>query len=441
MELRSLRSALIMVILLILISVPTSAIKFTVETGDSFGTSLVSGEYMLEDSASLDSDITIDDGVVSRVSSARGSGKNTISEGVSGGGNSVKNTITSDGSFSSTSTDLAAGVGAISNYQTSLDGSGGSIQTTSSGRENQMTVAGGFSGTGNMDVSLASVAAQEALTTGTASALGTPCFSDELVQGIRGQDMAVSVYGLYSVGDHSLGGFGVVAQNAKSGGSGGKTPPSPINYKLSGGMWLNRNPILLSINPEDLPNLPADSITNGQSTADVVRAQVSAAEDTWDSVVPKTLFSKGTIEGNTFNRDLAKWGQRDGNNVQMWTNGFEDGSSTLAMTVTWSTRAKTVSGADGNSYSEIVESDCWYNNDYTWRIGTDGSQDPKSVDIRTIALHELGHTLGLADLYPTDKNYRPGVWEAQTMWGYNDGTADWILNEGDIAGIHKLYGS
>ncbi|WP_369424877.1 matrixin family metalloprotease, partial [Methanothrix sp.] len=57
-----------------------------------------------------------------------------------------------------------------------------------------------------------------------------------------------------------------------------------------------------------------------------------------------------------------------------------------------------------------------------------------SFDIRTIALHELGHTLGLADLYDISNT-------DQIMYGYNDGTSRWTLGSGDIAGIRKLYGA
>jgi hypothetical protein len=121
----------------------------------------------------------------------------------------------------------------------------------------------------------------------------------------------------------------------------------------------------------------------------------------------------------------------DGKNVHLWTSDARLSDNTIAMTGTW---ANTLTGV-------AVESDCWYNNRFTWRIDDDGlyGSGDGTVDIRTIAQHELGHTLGLADLYPEDNNYRPS-WEAQTMWGYNDGTADWTLNSGDIAGVQKLYG-
>jgi hypothetical protein len=138
----------------------------------------------------------------------------------------------------------------------------------------------------------------------------------------------------------------------------------------------------------------------------------------------------------TYNQDISKWGVSDGKNVHLWSNGFEAGSDTLAMTITWYSRAKFLLSADGRRYSEAVESDCWYNDQFTWRVDSKADvgtgADSGSFDIQTIALHELGHTLGLDDLYE-DAN------SGQTMHGYNDGTSDWTLANGDKAGIKKLY--
>ena len=419
----NLKSLVTLSIILAFVSIPACAIKFTAGSGGGSGLASVSGEYVLQDSVSLDSDITLGKGTVSRESSASGTGNNQISESASGEGKSIKNTIISDGAFSSSNSDFASGEGAASNYKASLAGDSGSISTVSSGKDNEMTVAGGFSGEGNMDVSLNSLAAQEALTTGTASAAGTPIFSDELVQGIRGKDLSVSVQGLYLAGEKGLGEFGLVAQNAKGVGA-AKPTPTPVDYKLTGWMWQNRNPILLSTNlvsPNIVSNLGGKTVSE----------EISGAQGTWNGVTSKVLFS--LLGTGTSDNDLLHWDTSDGKNVHQWSK-FEPTSNTIAMTVTWYTRTKNVLGADGKRYSEAMESDCWYNNNFYWRIDTDGEGKESSFDIRTIATHELGHTLGLADLYE-DK------YKDQTMYGYNDGTADWELASGDIAGVQKLYGA
>ena len=418
------RSILILTIMLVLIAAPACAIKVTVGTRDSSGAASASGEYRLQNPPSW---IQISLWVKARfpgylrlVERAR----TRLTRRISGTGSSITNTITSDGSFRSTSSDFASGAGAISSSQTSLAGSSGSIGTTSTGKENQMAVAGGFSGQGNMDVSLSSLAAQEALTTGTASAVGTPIFSDELVQGIRGQDLTVSVQGLYLAGEQGLGEFGMVTRNANGGAARKSQKSTEPTYKLAGWKWPNVN-----TDPNIPILLPTDALPTGFSS-DSVYGQISSAQGTWDSSSGKALFSPlVTTTGGTLNN------QMDGKNVHLWTNGLS--GSTIAMTTTWYTRAKTIPGADGKLYSQAVESDCRYNNNLNWRIETvEGAGSGISIfDIRTIALHELGHTLGLADLY-SDSN------KDQIEYGYNDGTAKWTLNPtGDVIGLQKLYGA
>jgi predicted Zn-dependent protease len=69
-----------------------------------------------------------------------------------------------------------------------------------------------------------------------------------------------------------------------------------------------------------------------------------------------------------------------------------------------------------------------------WRAATAESTATGSIfDIRTIATHEVGHTLGLADLYGSED-------KSKTMYGYNSGQADWSLGNADLLGLWKLYG-
>jgi len=252
------------------------------------------------------------------------------------------------------------------------------------------------------------MASQEALTTGKASALGNPIFSDEMMQGIRGKDMAVSIQGLYLAGSQGLGEFGLVAQNAKTIAA-AKPQPTSGAYKLTGYKW-----------PGDDPNieilLSKDYLPTGFIQTDVAM-QISAAQGEWEKYSKNLFSSLGETTGGT------SMDTRDYKNVHLWTNtGLASG--TIAMTGTWYNRIT----------KQALESDCWYNNNLEWRISEHGDDSEYHVfDIRTIALHELGHTLGLADLY--QDRYKD-----QTMYGYNDGTADWTLASGDKAGVQTLYG-
>jgi len=82
------------------------------------------------------------------------------------------------------------------------------------------------------------------------------------------------------------------------------------------------------------------------------------------------------------------------------------------------------------STGEMVESDIDINTSYSWQ--TDGSQS--ALDVQNILTHELGHTLGLSDLYgDADKE--------KTMYGYaTEGeTKKRTLHQDDIDGIRYLY--
>jgi hypothetical protein len=83
-------------------------------------------------------------------------------------------------------------------------------------------------------------------------------------------------------------------------------------------------------------------------------------------------------------------------------------------------------------YREIVEFDILFNTAYAWG---DADIDSGSMDVQNIATHELGHGLGLGDLYETT------AWQ-ETMYGYSDygETMKRDLYLGDIAGIQSLYG-
>lgn len=79
---------------------------------------------------------------------------------------------------------------------------------------------------------------------------------------------------------------------------------------------------------------------------------------------------------------------------------------------------------------QLVEWDQIYNTAYSW---SDSGEDGK-MDFENIATHELGHSVGMGDLYTSGCNQ-------ETMYGYADygQTNKRDLNTGDIAGINLLY--
>jgi hypothetical protein len=137
--------------------------------------------------------------------------------------------------------------------------------------------------------------------------------------------------------------------------------------------------------------------------------------ETW--VSDPQSFIEYTFSGYTGEKEAY-----DGRNVVSWD--YLDGpGGTLAYCVTW--------------YSiitlEIEEFDITFDEFETW---SDSGEEDK-FDIRQLGTHEIGHSLGLNDLYdPQDRD--------ETMYGSEDGlpgqTYKRTLYVGDVAGLRFIYG-
>jgi len=94
----------------------------------------------------------------------------------------------------------------------------------------------------------------------------------------------------------------------------------------------------------------------------------------------------------------------------------------IAVTSVWFTRVG----------KRIVEFDQLYNTRFTWG---DATVNPAVMDLQNIATHELGHGVGLADIYST-------TCSAVTMYGYStEGeTQKRTLEQPDITGLQRMYG-
>ena len=102
------------------------------------------------------------------------------------------------------------------------------------------------------------------------------------------------------------------------------------------------------------------------------------------------------------------------------------GAGTIAVTIFWGR----FSGPVLNR--EIIAWDQIYNTDFSWT--TDATLEPSKMDFWNIATHELGHAMGLADIYDSSCS-------AVTMFGYGtEGeTQKRDLTPADITGINLLY--
>lgn len=164
---------------------------------------------------------------------------------------------------------------------------------------------------------------------------------------------------------------------------------------------------------------PAGSGLNDE----IVESVMSAGALEWDDYTSTPLFGNFIVTPN-LSWDGDPGDGPDGYNELL----FEDypDSGVIAVTVVWGY----FSGPP--SIRNIFEFDILFNTYYTWG---DASGDSSVMDLQNIATHEIGHGLGLADIYES------GCSDV-TMYGYSDygEIQKRDLEQPDIAGLQKLYG-
>ncbi len=156
--------------------------------------------------------------------------------------------------------------------------------------------------------------------------------------------------------------------------------------------------------------------SNGSNLEEsVVTSAIQNAAETWDNATGAGLFNNVYSISNT-----AQWGVADGQNVLTWGNYGQSG--VIAVTRYW---------IDTTTKS-IAEFDIMFDTDYPWG---DAESDSSLMDVQNIATHELGHGIGLADVYKVPCS-------AVTMYGYsNNGDIEKrTLAPPDITGLQILYG-
>ena len=162
-----------------------------------------------------------------------------------------------------------------------------------------------------------------------------------------------------------------------------------------------------------------DSASTGGLTADFIFENMTKDIDKWEDVVSPSTDILGA--GSTKEMTSLPGVYNNENEVSF---ARIDDSGTIAVTYIW--------GYFGGALAtrQLLEWDQIYNDYYTWS----DSGDSDKMDFENIATHELGHSVGMGDLYTSSC-------ATQTMYGYADfGEIDKRdLEAGDIAGINLLY--
>lgn len=185
-----------------------------------------------------------------------------------------------------------------------------------------------------------------------------------------------------------------------------KAPKPPSCYKFLTPTKIKWKvlPVNYEINPTNPQNIEENFITS----------TVFSSAETWDAATSKELMN------DTYTIDYgAAYGVQNYENAVVFGNYPTAG--VIAVTAVWYNPAA----------KAIVEFDVMFDTDWSWG---DAATDATKMDLQNIATHELGHGVGLADVYES-------ACSEATMYGYSNygETKKRTLELPDITGLQKLY--
>lgn len=192
-------------------------------------------------------------------------------------------------------------------------------------------------------------------------------------------------------------------------GGGGAAGSACYTFLASGAKWKG-TPEPWVVNPANTYGIPPESIY----------AILSNGITKWEAAAAWDILGDGAISVDTLVADETSM---DGKN-EVYFDQLDSG--TIGVTIVWGI----FGGPTRNR--ELREWDQVYNTYYEWSASAAG--EAGKMDFDNIATHELGHSVGLGDLYNS-------ACSLETMYGYGtEGeTGKRDLNTGDIAGISALY--
>jgi len=184
----------------------------------------------------------------------------------------------------------------------------------------------------------------------------------------------------------------------------GKGRKTNACYKLLGVKW-RELAVDYIINPSNPFGLTESFVTSA----------ISTSAETWDSETSAELLN------DNYGVDYElEYGTQDYKNAIVFDDYPNDG--VIGVTSIWYTRRG----------KRIVEFDILLNTRFDWG---DGEANPAIMDVENIMTHELGHGLGLGDIYND-------TCSAVTMFGYStEGDVEKrSLETSDITGLQAMYG-
>jgi len=192
---------------------------------------------------------------------------------------------------------------------------------------------------------------------------------------------------------------------------GDEEPPTTLCYDFMGQYgkklleWRTL-PVQFVINPLNPDGLSTDLITSA----------IGQAALEWDSyTIP------GLIDYSFDISTQVQYGVQDYQNAFVFGGNLEPG--VIAVTKVWFSPAT----------KQIVEFDIKFNTAWIWG-DAENPDTPAVMDLQNIGIHELGHALGLDDIYDESCS-------DVTMYGYSDygEISKRDIEEPDIIGINMLY--
>jgi len=188
------------------------------------------------------------------------------------------------------------------------------------------------------------------------------------------------------------------------------------DFLASGAKWKTQEDWIM--NPVNTHGLDQSRVLSIMSAG--VGLWEDAAQDGVIDDVSRDVFGNGAETNTPLSADMNSV---NGQN-EVYFGSISD-SGAIAVTIVWGIFSGPPQGR------ELVEWDMIFDQvDFDWST----SGDPNKMDFANIAVHELGHSFGLGDLYNTSC-------QDETMFGYaSEGeTKKTDLNSGDLQGIYSLY--